>query len=177
MAEHLLDRDQVHAPLIVTSGAGVPERVRAEPGPLPLPADGPCRGVFELEQAGQPVADRAAVDPATALVTEQGPPIAHPRADLIQVPAQDQVQAVQHRHPPRPRPGGLGTLAEPHMQLPERPAAEMDIRPVQHGRLIGAQPGQIQGPEQRVIAARGRVLTRAGDPLPQEREEVLQPLR
>jgi hypothetical protein len=40
-------------------------------------------------------------------------------------------------------PEGLRALAEPHMQLAEKAAAEMDIGPVQHGRLIGAQPGKI----------------------------------
>ena len=117
------------------------------------------------------------MDPPAALIAEQGRPVTHPRADLIQIPVQDQVEPVEHRHPPRPRAGSLGALAEPHMQLPERPAAEMNIRPVQHRCLISAQPGQIQGPEQRIIPARGSVLPRAGDPLPQETEELLQPVR
>ena len=177
MTEHLLDRHQVHAPLIIAGGAGVPQRVRAEPAQPARLAPGHGRSLLQLQQAGQPVADRAAVDPAAALVTEQRRPVPHPRADLIEVPAQDQVQPVQHRHPPRPRPGGLSALAEPHVQLAERAAAEMDIRPVQHRRLISSQPGQIQRPEQRVIPAGGGVLARTGDPFPQKGEELFQPLR
>ena len=155
----------------------MPERVRAESAQFAVPAPGLGRRAFQFQQARQPVADGAAVDPPAALIAEQGRPVTHPRADLIQIPVQDQVEPVEHRHPPRPRAGSLGALAEPHMQLPERPAAEMNIRPVQHRCLISAQPGQIQGPEQRIIPARGSVLPRAGDPLPQETEELLQPVR
>jgi hypothetical protein len=62
------------------------------------------------------------------------------------------------------------------VQLSERAAAEADIGPVRHRCLISAQPGRIQGPEQRVIPAGGSVLAGAGDPFPQEAEEVFQPL-
>src|SRR6202042_3189246 len=94
-----------------------------------------CR-LLHLQQAGQPVADRAAVDPAGALIAEQGWAAAHPGPDLVEIPAQDQVEPVQHRPPPGPRPGRLRALAEPDVQLPERTTAEMNVAPVHHRRLV-----------------------------------------
>ena len=85
--EHLLDRNQVHAPLVVAGRAGVPERVRAEPGRLAVLAPGLRCRLLHLQQAGQPVADRAPVDSAAALVAEQRRPVAHPGPDLVEVPA------------------------------------------------------------------------------------------
>src|SRR6266516_2758660 len=177
--EHLLDRDEVDAALVVPGGAGAPQRVRAEPHPpgLTVAVVGPGRGLFQVEQAGQPVADRAAVDPAAAFVAEQRRAVAEPGADLIQIPPQDQVQAIQHRHPPRPRTGCPRSLAEPDMQLAERAPAKMHVGPVHGGGLLRAQPAQIQGPEQCVVASRRRVLAGASDPFLEEIEELLHPLR
>ena len=90
---------------------------------------------------------------------------------------QDQVQPVEHRHPPRPRPGGVGALAEPDVQFPERAAAEVHIGAVQQRRLVRAQAGVIQRPEQRIVAGGGRVLAGGGDPGLEEVEELAHPLR
>jgi hypothetical protein len=104
MPEHLLDRDQVDATFVVPGGARMPQRMRAEPHPAGLAAvASPGGGLFEIEQAGQPVADSAAVEPAAALVAEQRRAVTEPGTDLLQIPHQDQVQAIEHRHPPRPR--------------------------------------------------------------------------
>ena len=139
MPEHLLDRHQVHTALIVVSGASPPQRVRAEPVP--------GRGAFQLQQVAQPVTDRATVQPPAGLISEQHRRVREPRPHIAQEPLQQHVQAIEHRHPPRPRPRRPGSLAEPHMQLAERPPAEMQIRAVEHRRLIGAQPSVIQSPE------------------------------
>src|SRR5436190_17517003 len=102
MPEHLLDRDEINAAFVIPGGAGMPQRVRAEPHPARLTAAFAASSPLQVEQAGQPVADRAAVDPPAALVAEQRRAVAEPGTDLLQIPPQDQVQAVQPRHPPRP---------------------------------------------------------------------------
>jgi hypothetical protein len=177
MTEHLLDRDEINAALVIPGGAGMPQRVRAEPHPAKLTAAFASSSLLQVEQAGQPVADRAAVDPAAALVAEQRRAVTEPGTDLLQIPPQDQVQAVQHRHPPRPRARCPGTLAEPDMQLAERPPAEVHVGPVQRSGLLRPQPSQIQRPEQLIVPAGRRVLAGAGDPLLEEIEELLHPLR
>ena len=176
MPEHLLDRDEINATLVIPGGAGVPQRVRAEPYPARFTA-AIGGSLLQVEQAGQAVADRAAVDPAAALVAEQRRAVTEPGTDFLQIPPQDQVQAIQHRHPPRPRAGCPGTLAEPDMQLAERPPAEVHVGPVQRSGLLRPQPGQIQRPEQRIVPAGRRVLAGAGDPLLEEIEELLHPRR
>src|ERR1035441_2652891 len=125
--EHLLDRDEVDATLVIPGGAGAPHRVRADPPPpgFAVVAVSPGCGLFQVEQAGQPVADCAAVDSAAAFVAEQRRALTEPGTDLIEIPPQDQVQAIQHRHPPRPRAGRPGSFAEPDMQLAKRAPAEM----------------------------------------------------
>ena len=97
------------------------QRVRGEP------VGG--RAALQVEQVTQPVADRAPVHPAAALVAEQRRRSREPGAHVVGEPAQDQVQPVQHRHPPRPRPRGLGALAEPDVDLAERAPPEMQVRP------------------------------------------------
>ena len=143
MPEHLLDRDEINATLVIPGGAGVPQRVRAEPDPAGLAAAF-GGSLLQVEQAGQPVADPAPLDPAAALVAEQRPAVTEPGTDLLQIPPQDQVQAIQHRYPPRPRARCPGTLAEPDMQLAERAPAEVHVGPVQRSGLLRTQPGQIQ---------------------------------
>ena len=169
MTEHLLDRHQVHAPLVVMSGARPPQRMRAEPV---------CGiGALEFQQVPQPVADRATVQPPAGLISEQHRRVREPGPHVAQEPLQQHVQPVKHRHPPRPRARRPRRLAEPHMQLAERAAAEMQVRPVEHRRLVSAQPRVIQGAEQGVVPCGRAVLAGGGDPAPQEREESLQPCR
>jgi hypothetical protein len=164
MPEHLLDRDQVHAPLIVVGGARKAQRVRGEP------VGG--RTAFQLKQVTQPVADRAPVQPAAALIAKQRRRSRKPGTHIIGEPAQDQVQPVQHRHPPRPRPRGLGALAEPHVDLAERPPPEMQIPQLQRRRLLRPQARVIQRPIQRVIPPGRAELTGGGDLSPQELKEL-----
>ncbi len=169
MTEHLLDRHQVHAALVVVGGARPPQRVRAEPaGGL---------SAFQLEQIPQPVADRAAMQPPAGLIGEQHRRVREPRADIALEPLKQHVQAIEHRHPPRPRPRRPGAFPEPHVHLAERAAAVMQVGPVKHRGLIGAQPGVIQGPEQGVVPGGRAVLAGGGDPPPQEGEESFQPRR
>src|SRR5690348_16177718 len=99
--------------------------MRAEPDPVRLTA-AIGGSPLQVEQAGQAVAVRAAVDPAAALVAEQRRAVTEPGTDLLQIP-QAQVQAIQHRYPPRPRARCPGTLAEPDMQLAERPPVEVHV--------------------------------------------------
>jgi hypothetical protein len=130
---------------------------------------------LELEQAAQPVADRAPVQPPAGLIGEQHRRIREPGPHVPQEPLQQHVQAIEHWHPPRPRSRGPRALAEPHVQLAERAAPELQVCDVEHGRLVGAQPGVIQGPEQGIITGGRAVLAGGGDPPPQEREEPLHP--
>ena len=51
MPEHLLDRNQVHSPLVVVGGARPAQGVRTEPIDTGLS--------FQLHQMPEPVADRA----------------------------------------------------------------------------------------------------------------------
>ena len=132
---------------------------------------------FEVEQVGEPVADRAPVDPPAALVAEQRRALAQTWGDLLEIPAQDQVEPVEHRHPPRSRARGLGSLAEPHVDLPERAAAEVHVGAVQRRGLLRAQASEVEGAEQRVVPPCGRVLTGPGNALLEEVEELLHPLR
>jgi hypothetical protein len=111
------------------------------------------------------------VQPPAGLIGEQHQRVLEPRADVAQEPLKQHVQAIEHRHPPRPRLRRPGTLAEPHMNLAERAAAEIQVRPVEHRGLIGAQPGVIQGPEQGVVPGGRAVLAGGGDPPSQEGEE------
>ena len=53
----------------------------------------------------------------------------------------------------------------------------MQIGPLQRRCLNSTQPAVIQGPEQRVVPASGRVLAGGRDPFPQERKELSHPLR
>ncbi len=88
-----------------------------------------------------------------------------------------QVQAVQHRHPAGPGPGGAGGLAEADVQFPERAPAEMDVGNVEKHSLLAADPGVIQGAEQGIVAGRGGVLAGGGDPGLEEAEELRHPFR
>ena len=145
------------------------KRVRREP------AGG--RAALQVEQMTQPVADRAPVHPAPALIAEQRRRSREPGAHVIGEPAQDQVQPVQHRHPPWPRPRRLGALAEPDMDLAERAPAEVQVPQLQRCRLLRPQARVIQRPVQRVVPSGRAELPRRGDPPPQELEELRQPLR
>jgi len=136
VAEHLLDGDEIDAALVIVGRAGVAQPVRTEPFL--------ARCAFELEQIAQPVADRATVDRSAALVAEQCCRVTQPGADVIDEPAQDQIDLIKHRHPPRPRARPSRSLAEADMDLAERPPAEVDIAPIQRGGLLGPQPRQIQ---------------------------------
>src|SRR6266571_8877458 len=103
MPEHLLDRDQVHAALVVVGRAGPPQRMRGEPV-----TGGPA---LEFHQVPEPVADRPGRQLPSGLVTEQRGRAGEPAMNDNEEPAQLQVQAVQHRHPPRPGPGRARRLA------------------------------------------------------------------
>jgi hypothetical protein len=132
MSEHLLDRDEIDTALVVAGRAGVAQRVRAEPDQLTFPLPFLTAGLsFEVEQVGEPVADRAPVDPSAALVAEQRGALAQTWGDLLEIPAQDQFEPVEHRHPPRSRARCLGSLAETHVDLPEGAAAEVHVGAVQ----------------------------------------------
>ena len=169
MPEHLLDRDQVDPALVVVGRAGPPHRVRAEPAGL-------CRA-FELQQVSQPVTDAAPVQPPARLVGEQRQPGGQPRPHVIQIPAQDQVKTVQHRHPAGPRPRSPGRLPEPHMDLAERAAVKMQVGGIERDRLLGPQTSVIQRPVKRIITCGRGEHPRGAHPLPQEGEEPGQPVR
>jgi len=64
---------------------------------------------------------------AAGLVGKQHLRIRELRTDIGEKPPQHQVQAIEHRHPSRARSGCVSSLAEPHMQLAERAAPEMDV--------------------------------------------------
>ena len=55
------------------------------------------------------------------------------RPDIVEIPAQHQVELIQHRHPPRSRARSASALAE-------RPPIKMQIGPLQRRRLISTQP-------------------------------------
>ena len=99
---------------------------------------------LEFHQVPEPVADRPGGQLPAGLVAEQRSRAGEPAMNVIEEPAQLQVQAVQHRHPPRPGPRRARRLAEPHMQLPERAAAEVNVRDVQQDGLLAADPGVIE---------------------------------
>src|SRR6266702_892956 len=131
VTEQLLDGDQVHAALIEPGGAGMPQRVRAEP----------LAGLaaLQLQQVPQPVADAAGVHPAAALVAKQrlaGRAAGKPWTHVVQIPAQHQVQVVQHRHPAGPGPRALGSLAVAHMQLAEWSPVEVHVADLQADGLL-----------------------------------------
>jgi hypothetical protein len=137
MPEHLLDRDEIDTALVVAGRAGVAQRVRAEPDQLRFSLSFRAEGLsFEVQEVGEPVADRAPVDPPAALIAEQRRAFAQTWSDLLQIPAQDQVEPVEHRHPPRSRARGLGSLAETHVDLPERATAEVHVGAVQGRGLL-----------------------------------------
>ena len=115
------------------------------------------------------------MDRPAALITEQGLRIAQPGTHIINEPAQDQIEMIQHRHPPGPRPRPPGTLAETDMNLAKRPPPEMQIGQLQRSCLIGTQATVIQRPKQRIVTARGTELAGRRDPIPKETEEVLHP--
>ena len=132
--------------------AGVAQRVRAEPDqPRWSWAGLPAGGHLQVQEVGQPVADRAPADPPSALVAEQRRALAQPRGDLRQVPPQNQVQAVEHRDPPGPRARGLGSLAEVDVDLAERSAPEVHVSPIEGRTLPGPQPRQVERAEQGVV--------------------------
>ena len=62
------------------------------------------------------------------------------RPDIVEIPAQHQVELIQHRHPPRSRARPASALAEPNVDLAERPPIKMQIGPLQRRRLISTQP-------------------------------------
>ena len=80
---------------------------------------------------------------AAGFIGEQHRRVREPAAHVVKEPAQHQVQAVQHRYPPRPWPRGAGALTEPDMQLAERTPAEVHVRAVQQSRLLRPQPSVI----------------------------------
>ena len=112
---------------------------------------------------------------AAGLVGEQHRRVRELRAHIGQEPAQQNVQPVQHRHPPRPGTGHVGGLAELHVQLAERPTPEMHVRNLQQRRLFRPQASVIQGPEHRVVPRGRTVLAGGGDPRLQELEELAHP--
>ena len=131
MTEKLLYSHKIDAAFVVMGCACPPQSVRTEPLRLRAPLD--------VHQVPQPIPDRSRGHPPTGLVTKQHLRDREPAADIVEEPAQHQIHTVEHRHPARTRSGCLGALAEPHMQLPERPPPEMHVRPVEHHRLLGAQ--------------------------------------
>jgi hypothetical protein len=74
----------------------------------------------------------------SSFIAEQRRTVTEPRPDLVEIPVQDQVQPVEHRHPPGPGTGRLGALAEPHMYLPERSTTEVQIRTINRRSLFGS---------------------------------------
>jgi hypothetical protein len=56
-------------------------------------------------------------------------------------------------------------LAVSHVDLAERSAVEVQVGDVEHHRLLGSQPGVIQGAKQCVIAAGGGEHPCGGDPV------------
>ena len=168
MPQKLLDGNKIHSSLVVVGRAGPPQGMRAEPLGH--------RAALQLHQIPQPVADRSPVQRTTGLVGEQHRRVRELRTNIGE-PAQHQVQPVDHRHPPRPRPRRMRCLAEPHMQLAERTPPEMNVGDLQQCSLLRPQPAVIQRPEQGVIACRRRVFPGCRDPGLHELEEVRHPLR
>ena len=79
--------------------------------------------------------------------------LAQARRELRQIPPQDQIQSVEHRHPPRTRARRLGALAEADVNLAEQSAPEVQVSAIQSRALLRAQPRQVQRAEQGVLAA------------------------
>ena len=117
------------------------------------------------------------MQPPAVRIGEGRRPGRQPGPHILQVPAQDQVKLVQHRDPPRPRPRPLGRLAEPHVDLAERPAVKVQVGDIQRDGFLGPQPGVIQRPVKRVVPPGRGEHPGGGHPLAQEREEPLHPGR
>src|SRR4029450_4431108 len=99
--------------------------------------------------------------------------LAQPWGDLLEIPAQDQVEPIKHRHPPRSRTRGLRSLAETDVELPRGTAAEVHVGPVQRRGLLRTQAGKVEGAEHRVIPPCHRVLTGPSNAFLEEVEELL----
>jgi hypothetical protein len=134
-------------------------------------------GTLQFEQVAQPVADGAAVDRAAPFVTKKRLGRRHFRPDVVDEPAQHQVQLVEHRDPAWPGARAAGAFAEADVDLPEGAPAEMQVDELQRGGLVCSQPGVIERPEEGVVPACGPELAGCGDPVAQEGEELLHPLR
>lgn len=168
MTQKLLDGDKIHAAFVVVGRAGPPHPMRAEPiGDL---------AELQVLQITQPVADRSSVQRPAALIAKQHRRLGQLRPHIAQIPAQDQIQAVQHRHPPRPRPRRSGAFAEADVHLPERATSKVDVGDVEQRCFLRAQPDVIRRAEQRVVPGGGRVFASGGDPTLQEVEEDHHPL-
>ena len=168
VAEHLLDGHEIDTSLVVVGGTGMAQTMRAEAFVR--------RCGLELEQVAKPVADRAPMDRTATLVAEQCLRRSEARTHVVDEPVQDQVELVEHRHPARAWPRSSRGLPEADVDLAERAPSEVQVGKLQRGGFVSSQTTVIERAEQCVVPSRRSELACRGDPVAQEREELLHPL-
>ena len=159
MAEQLLDRGQADALAIQPGRARVPQHVWGEPGDRAVQVPG--GGLAQRR------GERVAADRAAALGREQDragqlPVIGELAADLSDPPDQQRARITEHRHHPLPRPRPARALAQPHVDLAERPVLEVQVLQPQPAQFPQPQPGLGGQPGHRVVPGCGQPLARRG---------------
>ena len=146
----------------------MPQHVRGELGDRPAQMD--SRGLGEGAGEGVP-ADRAAPLGREQRRPGQLPVVAEVPADLAHPPDQQRPGVTQHRHQPLSGSRPARALAQPNVDLAQRPVAEVQILQPQPAQLAQPQPGLGGQPGHRIVPGGGQPLARRRQLTPPGGEE------